>query len=114
MPWRPHGRASVNPENPQAWAICDRCGFNTNHYKLQWQYQWAGMKLVNLRLLVCDECHDTPAEFLRAIILPADPPPLYNVRPEPYSIDETDFRVTEDVDQRITEDDDDRVTENNP
>jgi len=72
------------------------------------------MKLVNLRILVCDVCHDTPAEFLRTVILPPDPAPLYNVRPEPYSIDETDFRVTEDEDQRITEEDDDCVTESNP
>lgn len=111
MAYRWHGRAEVDPSNPRAWATCDRCGFITNHYKLRWQYQWAGFQLTNLRLLVCDDCHDTPAAFLRALVLPPDPPPIFNVRPENYAIDETDFRVTEESDQRITEEDDDRVIE---
>jgi hypothetical protein len=109
MAWRWHGRAEVDPDYPRAWAICDRCGFNTNLYRLSWQYQWAGFKLVNLRILVCDQCHDTPAEFLRTVVLPPDPAPIYNVRPEPYSIDETDFRVTEESDQRVTEGEEPRV-----
>lgn len=88
MAWRPHGPAQVNPDNPRAWATCDRCGWITNHYKLQWQYQWAGFKLNNLRILVCDRCLDKPAQFLQAIILPPDPPPLFNVRPEPFALDE--------------------------
>src|SRR4030095_3611413 len=88
MPWRPHVRAKVIPDSPRAFATCDRCGFNTNHYKLQWQWQWGGFQLINLRILVCDECYDKPAQQLRAIILPPDPPPLFNVRPEPYSLDE--------------------------
>jgi hypothetical protein len=111
MPWRPHGHAHVNPDSPRAWATCDRCGFNFNHYMLQWQYQWGGFQLINQRILVCDTCLDKPAAFLRALVLPPDPPPLFNVRPENYAMDETDFRVTEEDDQRITETGDDRVTE---
>jgi hypothetical protein len=88
MAYRWHGRAEVNPDWPRAWAICDRCGFNWNLYKLSWQYQFEGFQLVNLRILVCPDCIDKPAEFLRALVLPADPPPLLNQRPEPYTIDE--------------------------
>lgn len=88
MAWRPHGHARVNPDNPRSWATCDRCGFNYNHYMLSWQWDWGGFQLVNQRILVCDTCLDKPAAFLKAIILPPDPPPLFNVRPEPYTLDE--------------------------
>jgi hypothetical protein len=82
-----HGHAQVDPNNPRAFGICDRCGFQYNLHKLQWQYQWAGTMLVNRQFLVCDTCLDTPQPQLRAIILPPDPMPIFNARPEPYAID---------------------------
>ncbi|HEY6861667.1 MAG TPA: hypothetical protein VI358_18020 [Pseudolabrys sp.] len=89
MAYRWHGRARVNPDYPQAWATCDRCGFNYNLVDLQWQWDWgAGFQMYNKRILVCDECYDKPAEFLRAIVIPPDPPALYNLRIEPYAVDE--------------------------
>ena len=87
MPWRPHGRARVDPDNPQSWAVCDRCGNLWNHSDLAWQYQWMGTKLQNTRELVCPECMDQASEFLKTIILPPDPPPVFNTRPEPYYLD---------------------------
>jgi len=113
--WRPHGSFTVDPDNPRALATCDRCGRQTNLYKLSWQHQWSGNSLQNLRLLVCDQgCLDIPAAFLRIPILPPDPDPIFNTRPEPYSIDETDYRVTTDGSIRETEDplDQPRITEN--
>lgn len=95
MAWRPHGRAQVDPDNPRAWATCDRCSMLYNLNRLHWQSQWAGHSLINLRLLVCDTCLDVPAQFLRTPVLPPDPPPVFNARVEPYSIDETDYRVTD-------------------
>ena len=76
--------------------------------------QWAGTKLLNLKLLVCDHCLDQPAPFLRTLILPVDPPPVFNARVEPYDIDETDYRVTTGGQTRDTEDplDQPRITEN--
>jgi len=89
MAWRPHPRgASTDRSAPRAWATCDRCGFIYNHYKLSWQYDWAGPQLINKRFLVCPRCLDVPQENLRTIVIPPDPPPIYNARPEPYSIDE--------------------------
>lgn len=75
-------RASVSRTRPRAHAICDRCGFRYNHNELQWQFQWAGTKLQNLRLLVCETCLDKPQEGLRTIVLPPDPVPISNPRPE--------------------------------
>lgn len=82
------GHAVVNPNNPEAFAVCDRCGHWYPHAQLSWQHEYAGPKLVNLRLLVCPRCLDKPAEFLRSIILPPDPLPVKNPRPEFFSADE--------------------------
>lgn len=92
---RPHGRARVSSRNPQAFAICDRCGFLHNHNKLQWQFDWAGASLINKRILVCDTCLDTPQQQLRAIILPADPVPILNPRVQNYVDASTDYRTTQ-------------------
>lgn len=77
-----------------AWSTCDVCGIIWNHSDLRWQFQWSGNQLINLRILVCEECYDNPAEFLRAITLPPDPVPILNPRPEPYSVEEPSFAAT--------------------
>lgn len=82
MSLRPHGRATVSQTRPRALAICDRCGFRYNHDQLQWQYQWQGPRLHNIRELVCEDCYDKPQEQLRLLVLPADPVPIENARPE--------------------------------
>jgi hypothetical protein len=51
---------------------------------LIFQYDWTGTRLQNLRILVCEDCYDTPQEQLRARILSPDPVPVYNARPEPF------------------------------
>lgn len=121
---RPHGRARVSSRNPQAFGICDRCGFLYNHNQLQWQFDWAGASLINKRILVCDTCNDDPQQQLRAIVLPADPMPIINPRVQDYGTAETDYRITQGNttntqtgipvpggDTRITEDDNTRVTQ---
>lgn len=91
------GRARTSPKNPQAHAICDRCGFRYNHVDLQWQYDWRGATTQNLKILVCRECNDVPQEQLRAIVVPADPTPIINARVEWFAQDETDYRVAAQV-----------------
>ena len=118
------GRARTSPKNPQAHAICDRCGARVNHVDLSWQFDWAGAALVNKRILVCDPCMDTPQQQLRSIVLPADPPVIMNARPEYFIQAETDYRMTQGGtvnaktgiavpggDFRITENDNNRVTQ---
>ena len=87
---RPHPRrASTDSSNPRAWATCQRCGFVTNHYKLSWQFEWAGTQLINQKILVCDGgCLDEPNRQLGTIILPPDPTAVVNARPEQYYVDE--------------------------
>lgn len=79
---RPNGRAEVNSNRPRALGVCDRCYKRYNHDVLRWQFQWVATKLQNLHLLVCPSCMDEPQEQLRTIILPPDPVPILNARPE--------------------------------
>ena len=117
MSWRPHPkRADTDPDYPQSWGTDDQSGFVTNLHKMRWQMQWAGNQLINLRYLVHPDFLDEPQEQLRTLIIPVDPPPLFNTRPEPYEIDETNWRTTQDGDMfdptgiRETQDDELRVT----
>jgi len=88
------GHARTNPSNPRAHAICDRCGFRYNHVDLRWQFDWSGSSLINKRILVCNPCYDVPQQQLRAIVVPADPVPIVQPRPE-YPVNaETDYRTT--------------------
>ncbi|CAB5219966.1 hypothetical protein UFOVP231_23 [uncultured Caudovirales phage] len=88
------GRARTSASNPQAHAICDRCGFRYNHVNLRWQYDWRGASLQNLKLLVCSTCYDAPQEQLRAIVVPADPVPIVNPRVQDFVVAEQDTRTT--------------------
>jgi len=76
------GRAKTNSSAPRAHAICDSCGFRFNRYALQYQYEWRGTQLMNIHLLKCARCTDKPQEQLRTIILPPDPVPIADPRPE--------------------------------
>lgn len=81
-----HGRARVVPGDP--FASCDRCNFRYNLSDLQWQFQFGGTQLINLRILVCKKCLDIPSPFLQSIILPPDPVPVLNPRPGFYQVEE--------------------------
>ena len=92
---------------------------------LKWQFDWRGASLMNLRILVCNDCYDTPQEQLRAIIVPADPVPVMNPRVQDFVTAETNNRFTSGQntvnaatnipvvggDNRITQNDQDRVTQ---
>ncbi len=84
---RPHGHYRVDPSEPRAKAVCDRCGFWYQLSTLKWQYEWAGPRLQNLRFYVCDSCLDKPQINLKTIVIPADPVPVYNPRPEAFVSD---------------------------
>jgi len=102
---RPHPKlAETDPTAPRAWGTCDRTGFVTNHHKLIWQFQWAGLQLQNTRVLVAEPYLDIPNRQLGANIVPPDPMPVFNARPENYTMDEQTYRVEEDGSQRYTMD----------
>ena len=75
-------------ENPRAFGVCDRCGLWYNLEELQWQFDWRGPKLQNLRIRVCRPCTDKPFEFYRPVILPPEPVSVPNPRPENFAADD--------------------------
>jgi len=87
------GRAKASSTNPEAAGICDRCGFVFQHNTLQWQYDWRGAALQNIRILVCNSCLDVPQDQLRAIVVPADPTPIMQARVQDFRQAETDYQT---------------------
>ncbi len=99
---RPHPRrARTDPTSPAAWATDDRSGFVGNHEDLRWQYEWAGLKLINKQILVYSDMYDEPQRQLGTIVLPPDPLPIMNARPEAYAIDEQPVSVRTTMDGRL-------------
>src|SRR6516225_4202108 len=87
---RPHPkRTQVDPKNPQAWATDDLSGFVVQHNDLQSVREWAGTQIINKRFLTHPDFLDEPQRQLGTLILPPDPPPIMNARPENYTADET-------------------------
>lgn len=110
---RPHPkRAQVDATNPRAWGTSDRDGLVGNHHKLKWQMDWAGVRIINKRILVWEDELDEPQRQLGVIILPPDPLPIINARPENYDIDEQTERVQQDGTARILMDGTPRIQSN--
>jgi len=82
------GRARTDPSNPRAFGVCMRCGLWWNRHRIADQYDWRGTSLANLYVLVCPPCMDRPQPQLKAIVLPADPVPVYRALVEPFFDDE--------------------------
>ena len=71
------------------------------------QHEWAGTGLINTRILVSPDELDVPQRQLGAVILPPDPPPIMNARPENYAIDEAGpvpYQTEDELDFYYTED----------
>ncbi len=87
------GRARTSAKKPEAFGVCFRCGIWYNRTDLRFQHDWRGTSIVNLYILVCERCYDTPNEQLRAINLPADPTPVYFPSVENFSAAEANTRA---------------------
>lgn len=85
MAWRFSGRAVADQTNPKAFAVCDRCCNWFNRDALRFQYDWRGPRLQNLYIMVCSQCYDKPFQHYRPIIVPPDPVPVRNPRPDLYA-----------------------------
>lgn len=109
-PWHPSGRARVSSRRPVAQAVCDRCYLNVSHNSLSWQYEWAGAQLQNKRLLVCKRCLDRAQMQLRSIVIPPDPVPVLNPRPEAYDVTQTSLHAGQSSTPSVTFSGDNFVT----
>jgi hypothetical protein len=81
FPTGARGRSRVDPRNPVAAAVCDRCSTKYNHTDLAWQFEYAGVQLQNKRILVCPRCMDIPNPQLLSYNPGADPLPIRDPRP---------------------------------
>ena len=80
------GRAFTDPSAPEPFGICDRCNFRYLLSDLEWQHDYRGNTLKNLRILVCKvRCLDMPQDQFRPIVVPPDPVPVQNPRPGFYA-----------------------------
>lgn len=94
--WHPKN-AEVDPDNPKAWGSCDRCGMIWQLDQLTWQYAYQGSSFpINTNFLVCPKHLDPLNPQDMPYVLPPDPPPVYNARPEPYMLDESSWLTTQD------------------
>lgn len=80
------GRARVSASNPEAFAVCQRCGIWYNRVDLANQMAWRGTALLPTWLFVCKRCYDTPNEQDRVFVPPADPIPILLPFPEDFSV----------------------------
>jgi hypothetical protein len=78
------GRARTHASSPEAFGVCQRCGFWFNRVNLHNQYAWRGAALLPIWVFVCDRCMDVPNEQERAFVLPADPVPIQLPLPEDF------------------------------
>lgn len=77
-----HGKHfNLDPENPEAFGICDRTNFIFNRKDLIKQMEWRGNRLVWTGLYVGRPYLDTPNPQLRAPNIPPDPVPIREPRP---------------------------------
>ncbi len=88
------------------WTVCSDCGLQWSQKDMQFQYDYVGGPTpINLMYLRCPRCVAPLTEQRRLLIIPPDPPPLFNTRPENYYVDEARFLLTEDLDIITTESD---------
>lgn len=80
------GRAWASAFRPEAQGVCDRCGFRYLLSRMQWQFDYLGNRLQNTRLIVCDRCLDVPHVMTVPVVVPPDPVPVRNPRPDDYAL----------------------------
>lgn len=75
-------RARTNPYAPAAHAVCDGCGGHYNRIDLKPQYEFQGIALADTGFRYCWRCISKPQPQLKPVILPQDPVPIRDPRPE--------------------------------
>lgn len=85
------------------WQTCDRCGLLDNQSRMQFQYDYLGGSVPqSTGYIVCERCLDQLNHQRQLIIIPPDPPPLFNTRPENYVVDESNWLVTDEGNILVT------------
>jgi hypothetical protein len=72
----------IDRQNPEASGRCDGGGEIRKLSELKQQMAWVGNKLVWTGMMKCARHLDRPQEQDRLLVLPADPQPVTNPRPD--------------------------------
>ena len=105
MTYRPYPKYATRDAHAGPLTTCDRCGMLDNGLRMQFQFDFkGGAAPQNTGLIVCDRCQDDFNFQQKLLIIPPDPPTFYNVRPESYTVDETNWLTTESGDIINTQD----------
>ena len=75
----------TNLTSPRPVGVCDLCYQKYYLDDLQWQYDWRGDHLQNLRVRRCPKCLDIPNEQLRPIVIRGPEGSLRDPRPPQYA-----------------------------
>ncbi len=113
MTYRPQPKYASRDAKRGAWTTCDDCGFIWNQSDMAFQYDYVGGPIPeDMGWLRCPRCI-TPLTYQRKLlVIPPDPPPLMNTRPEPYAVEETSWLTTMDGEVYGTSGGDPYVTSN--
>jgi hypothetical protein len=104
MAKRPHPRGTTTNPHAVPWTTCDRCGRIYSMNRMEYQTAYVGGQTPeNLGLLVCNTCLDSLNYQNMLLILPPDPAPFFDTRPEAYAVDETSWLTTQSGDIIDTE-----------
>ena len=85
------GHARVSSSSPEAFGVCQRCGFWYQRRELKNQMAWRGAALLPTWVFVCPRCYDTPQENDRVVVWPADPAPIQLALPENFDAASADY-----------------------
>lgn len=85
------GRARTSSSSPEAFGVCQRCGFWYQRRELRNQMAWMGAALQPTWRFVCQHCYDTPQEQDRAWVPPPDPIPIQLALPEDFDAASADY-----------------------
>ena len=77
----------IDVKSPRSVAVCDGCGMWTMHaHSVEKMEDRGGSVPVGTNLYVCGVCDDVPNPYYSKLVLPPDPVPIKNPRPENYAL----------------------------
>lgn len=91
---RPKPKYASRDAHAGPWCTCSTCGLLWSQRSMQFQYDFQGGSApINRQILRCPKCIDGLRYQAKLLIIPPDPPPLFNTRPENYVVDETTWII---------------------
>lgn len=96
---RPYPKYASRDARRGPITTCSTCGLLWSQSSMSFQYNFRGGNTpINTQILRCPRCIDGIQWQAKLIVIPPDPPPFFNTRPESYVVDETNWLTTQDGD----------------